>query len=627
MAQWEFYGRATASRKLARLLAIDPAQQGDEPRFFAATGLGGRRGVGKNTLLEHVVAQHGRADRLLVVTLDDFGRDTMAAHEAEALFLATMEETIRERDLDHLCRDLVPRGDKITDAGRLIQIIRHLVYKDMIVALDEVHNILGTRLPSRLMRFIDDQTKACRGILYATGQPPPTGQLVLMGSHQQKFGQLQDAKAPLAGRFRTVQLRPWSLATVMDIAQAHGWDQRPGRFHTLWTAYDGMPREWERFAQSRDAPPELRKWEPPSGDPVRDHAADQDWRRALVRHERAVLERDSRQRWDSKAYVELAKPLIDAIIWMGQNRVPGQVIPGQDIVGGIVREARANEITLDPPLALGDLNDRLEALERDTDIVRQRHHFIGRIPGFARPCWSLNDNATLFQLCIAPDLFPPRYRPATTPPGETDDMIRALETLEGTALERLTAGWLLGHPHVREAYAGAEPAGPKGETQPDIDVLARLKQKATGRGPQDLLVLGNAKRDSREHDVAAFRCVVNGFMARGQIKKDDPEYSPEIARVCQLPHTLIFVSPVFQPNDRERIQAAGHLAFDIGDMATERRNGWPLLHERLEWARTAGPAQEIGMAPPAPPKPRRTEVNRQVEEPQPPDKMDDEPQP
>ena len=616
MAQWEFYGRQAESRKLARLLAIDPDQQRDEPRFFAATGIGGRRGVGKNTLLEHVVAQHGRSDRLLIVTLPDEIDDD----RKPAAFMKAMMTALQEAGMRSLLDDMpamVPY-----DEWGLGQIIEHLVHKDIIVCLDEVHNILGTVIPSVLQRLIDGL-----GSLTIPMDKRARGQLVLMGSHQQKFGRLQDAKAPLAGRFLTMQLRPWSLATVMDIAQAHGWDRRPGRFHTLWTAYDGMPREWERFAQSRDTPPELREWEPPSGDPAMDHAADQDWRRDLVRHEREVLEKYSRQRWDSKAYVELAKPLIDAIIWMGQNREPGQVIPGKDIVGGIVREARANEITLDPPLALGDLNDRLEALERDTDIVRQRHHFIGRIPGSSRPCWSLNDNTTLFQLCIAPDLFPPRYRPAMAPPLETDHAVQALEQMEGKSMERLGAAWLLGHSHVRESYAGAEPAGPKGKTKSDIDVLARIKQKETGLGPQDLLVLGNAKRNSSKHDCRAFQDAVECFMARGRLPKDDPEYSPEIARICQLPHTLVFVSPAFQAADRERIQDAGHLAFDIGDMATERRNGWPFLHERLEWARTAGPAQEIGMAPPAPPKPRRTEVNRQVEEPQPPDKRDDGPQP
>ncbi len=173
------------------------------------------------------------------------------------------------------------------------------------------------------MRFIDDQTKVCRGILYATGQ------LVLMGSHQQKFGQLQNAGAPLQDRFDVLPLLPWSIATVMDIAQAHGWDRRPARFHTLWTAYDGMPREWERFARGPNTPERLRQgWEPPSDDEDQDRAQDELWYKAFVQYERDRIQRYPRQRWDSKAYVELPPALRTAIIWLGAHRDPRTLATG-----------------------------------------------------------------------------------------------------------------------------------------------------------------------------------------------------------------------------------------------------------------------------------------------------------
>ncbi len=73
MAEWEFYGRHTASLDLARRLQIHPDQpyRRTKPARFAAIGIGGRRGIGKNALLEHVAQQHGWQDRLLIVTLND----------------------------------------------------------------------------------------------------------------------------------------------------------------------------------------------------------------------------------------------------------------------------------------------------------------------------------------------------------------------------------------------------------------------------------------------------------------------------------------------------------------------------------------------------------------------------
>ncbi len=276
---------------------------------------------------------------------------------------------------------------------------------------------------------------------------------------------------------------------------------------------------------------------------------------------------------------------------MGANRDPRTLVTAQNIVTGVTNAARHAKITLDPPMpAAGDLGKDLHKLAEDTRIVQKRTRFIGNAGGDPQR-WRLNDSITFFQLALAPDIFVPRYRAARVKPPEVQDMIQALKTLEGTALEHLTSDWLLGHPHVRESYAGANAPSPKGQDQGDIDVLARCKQEADRRSPRDLLILGNAKRNSGEHDVDKFEQGVKGFMAQGTVSKNDPDHviRQEIREMCDLPRTLLFVSPVFMPEDRARIQAAGHLPLDLNDMAAEMRAGWPLLQERLDQARSRYP--------------------------------------
>ncbi len=578
--EWGFYGRQAEIKELARHLQIDPSECPVDRRFFVAVGIAGRRGVGKNTLLERVVNQYGYADRLLVVRLPP-AQATL--DDTYALFLRAFRTAIARHAMTPLLADMPPRDPELVDEGHMADIITHLVHKDIIVCLDEVHTIIGTTMPTILMGLIDDLAS----VNLQPAQRGP-GKLVLMGSHQQKFAQLQAVSEPLHERFDSVQLMPWSVATVMDIARTHGWDRRPRRLHALWTAFDGMPREWERFA--RRGPEHLRQWSALTGDAHRDRADDQAWCQEFVRHERHMLDRYPRRHWDSKAYIELPPSVRDAIIWMGQHRTPGQIIPGRDIVHGVKRTAHQAQITLKPPMPeSGELNMQLEQLDKLTRIVQRRDRFIGRIQGDSIPRWTLNDNTTLFQLAIAPDLFRPRYimNPPKSP--KINDMMRALETLEGESLERFVTAWLGCHPHVMDAHYGALPPAPKGQTLPDIDVLVRLGQSPRGRGPHDLLVLGNAKRDSTLHNAGEFQSIVERFMAQGTTDLNDRNKSVDIEEIRPLPRCLLFVSPIFDPDARSRIQAAGHLAFDLPAMATEIQAGWPRLNAQLATAPLTSP--------------------------------------
>ncbi len=318
MAQWGFYGRQKESRELARYLQLDPAECDPEQRFFVAVGIGGRRGVGKNTLLEHVVAQHGWQDRLLVVTLPAAATDL---RETNARFLQALERGLDQYGMEPLLSDMPPRQPKHADDYQIARVIRHLVRKDIIVCLDEVHAILETDMPTILQVLIDNLSRCT---VPAADRAP--GKLVLMGSHQQKFAQLQNATAPLQDRFDVLPLMPWSIDTVMDIAQVHGWDRRPARFQALWTAYDGMPREWERFARGPNTPERLHQgWEPPSGDEAWDRAQDEIWYKEFVRHERDRIQRIPVSAGTARPISSCRTPCATPSSGWGQTATPGRL--------------------------------------------------------------------------------------------------------------------------------------------------------------------------------------------------------------------------------------------------------------------------------------------------------------
>ena len=69
-----------------------------------------------------------------------------------------------------------------------------------------------------------------------------------MGSHQQKFDAMWESTAPLFQRNDGyIRLHQWKLSTVMEMAAEQGILESPGRFLALWTAFGGMPRNWERY--------------------------------------------------------------------------------------------------------------------------------------------------------------------------------------------------------------------------------------------------------------------------------------------------------------------------------------------------------------------------------------------
>ncbi len=549
--RWGFYGRRTEIEKLKKRLDLDrkPAE-----RCFDAFGIAGRRGIGKNELLAETVRRYGDLQDLLVVELPVKGGE-------HACLQALMSE-INSSGVKHLLQDLPARGEHCMDAFRFADVVRHLLYKGLIVCLDEFHNVRETNLPSALKTMIDRLDSWDGRNLRRNGEPVPTGKLVCMGSHQQHFYRMVQSDQPLHGRIPVqTLLHPWRVPTLMAMAEEHGWMTRPGRFLTLWTAFGGMPRLWHRFVQDKDKTNlhvfPARAAETENEQKVEDRA----WRQEFINAERTLLMNNRADWWDAKAFIELPELMRNIFIWMARH-------PNRKLQVGRVPKALRGDM-MDT-----ELHRTLTDLGWNHAMVRRQ----GRVVDY--PSWVLSDNTTLFQTGVFQDLF--EYGVMFQDDGGDvlpNEPIMALETLEGIMLERLTAGWLEAHPLTQWCETGVSP----GERKGDIDVLARIGPG----GDEDILVLGTAKRKPSDHvsDLDKFSRNIRHFEAWD---------NTEAKELTQLRRCHILISPEFGPGqtgllvaltDRKGRKAPSPLLrMDIPAMARELWKGWPVMQMLLDAA-------------------------------------------
>ena len=574
MAEWGFYGRRQPAAELARLLQLKGSES--ERPAPLAVGLSGRLGVGKTTLLQHVLQRHGAADRMLYVWVPSSEYQTDACYWK---LLKAIKEALQRTDRAALLDDMKPeRG--LADAqapDECSTVIRHLLDKGVIIALDQAHHMLNTGLPAMLESIIQEQRDR------SVGERMP-GRLVLLSSHQQQFPRLQEWRQPLQALVPGLELGPWSLATVMEVARDQGWDRRPDRLLTLWTAHGGLPGGWRRWAQDDALPDQLRQgWDQDADD----SAGDRSWHAAFVSHERQhLLNGNHWQSWNNHPCIELSLQLRAALVWLGTRPDPARPVSTAEL---------ATAITYGYPADLTPAQ-----IQKEVDLLAPELQALARATGMVEACscggddadpteswWRLQDGTALLQLALDPDRDERRRygRRRDYPEGEILKRCgRTLRMLESVALDRLVAGWLQDHPHAaRDDVCWAPPLAPGRDGSLDhVAALARLRPPPVRKlGRPDLLVMAAAHRTGRRHDEAAFRRTVQSFLAADR---------RPFRYLQALPLALLFVAPTFAPDDRERLRAAGHMALNLQDMANEMRAGWPLLQERLEQARQAEPS-------------------------------------
>ena len=440
--RWAFYGRRTELEGLLRAL------RGDR-WFFGA--IRGRRRVGKTELVRRALD--------IIRDEDPDGRQILylqLVDESEA-GMATRFRRAAEADpnLKAAAIDL----DDLQGHHGVANAIGQICATGGIVVLDEFqvcHRGPLRPLASSLQFEVDNLQRRDR-----------RGALILMGSVQTEMEELlHGQRSPLYGRATySLTLRPWRIATTLDVARRHGSDD-PHRFLTLWTLFDGVPKYWRHFAGLGDA---------------LTHQDHDEWTMALANR------------------LFLAP---DALL-----RDEGEVLLGRELERGnlrLLREIVTRRFSTLPRLRrvfpdLPDIEERLDTLVRDLRLVGERMPMFRRNRQAARYVVSdpfLRSWLNVFEAAAGRAELRPAH-------GIDRALLRDVRTLEGYAFEELVGAAShqssrLGADDFPPDRAGRrllEPARSRGRHR---DRLHRVER---GRA-QDPLRVMQAERTRARRDLA-----------------------------------------------------------------------------------------------------------------------------
>ena len=243
--------------------------------------------------------------------------------------------------------------------------------------LDEFHNAYELGLVSEVKLIIDG---------FDWDENPPTGQLLITGSHQQNILAMLRSDAPLYQRVEDViTLPPLSVRSLLEMADDHGWLKYPKRYLTLWTAFGGIPRNWKRFANPNNALGNFREW-----------TNDDAWRTAFVKRELSRVIRKNEERYDSKDFVELAAMPRELLVWMATHKPNGEE---ESKIRQSILDTPPRRTNIDEWEANADTNRAwewaLHVLHSHLDMIEPYQPYGERSKTRS---WRIRDNTTLFQL-------------------------------------------------------------------------------------------------------------------------------------------------------------------------------------------------------------------------------------
>ncbi len=516
MADWRFYGREKELAKIREYI--------DMPDFAAGLILGGR-GIGKTELLRETRGRMGRRARMLIFELKDPALEDPAAANRRLI-----DET--RHILGETASIPPPRPDLFPVSAvygayppqeYFVDLIRHLVHHNVTVCLDEFHMAKPMKLEGGLKLLIDRS--------YSLRGDRPPGKLILMGSHQQQVLDMFRSTEPLHLRATAItRLRQWRMPTLFAMAAEQGFLQRPGRLLSLWCAFGGVPGNWRRFASGEAGQlADFNAWD-----------NDDAWRAAFLDWHRELLQDSPRERFDSKAFIELAPPAREALLWLARRH------PRGTILSRFPAELRS--------LPGNALEDALDMLRDHLGMIERFGPFM--VEGPLR--WRIADNSTLYQIHVHPELFGRSDTGRHGPPGPGGPglPLHRLQTLEGVALERMAAACLSSQPNVTWSAQGVWRNRGAGGSLPDIDVMAT---RGWWNRPGSVLVLGSCKRNAGKHDTDALDRHFDDFLC--EIGGKDG-----VALRTMTREKLLF-SPVFSPEQRDQHAGAGFQSMDMHDMA------------------------------------------------------------
>jgi len=520
---WGFYGREKELEKLDMRLKA--------PKFTARV-VHGRRGVGKTRLLEKAARRcRGSGGRPTVIC------ELPGAPHEDDRALRSLQKVADEVGIDEVFDSLPERQPYHNDGMWFTDVVSHLIRERVNVVLDEFHHAKGT-IDGYVKRMID-------GFRHEepdpdTGIRPDRGTLVVMGSHQQKLHEMLMDSQPLHGRFGPgANLKPWSTATVFEMAAEQGLLARPDRFLTLWTAFGGMPNQWERFVVE----PEFAA--------LRDFGVWPDgraWRRAFIEAQRDWLEKHREDRFDNVAYVEIDERHRDVLLWLARER------PGGARERRFPQEFRERRSP--------GLDGSLKILRDHLGLVEDQDEYQGN--GSQRR-WKLTDPVARFQLDVL-GIGILEGQSASKEGLYGMSPLERLERVEGGGLERLAAETLRALPGARSVMADVrryrDASGkPVDGAAPDMDILVQPYPDA-GRP----MVFGECKRDVRKlFDVDLDAAI-------GRLMNRIPVYG-KTGILHELPRRKLLVAPEIPEDARLTLRSRGagaggnYECMDILDLA------------------------------------------------------------
>ncbi len=504
---WRFYGREKEKDKLMRMLGYDiPAAD----RLFSTHWIKGRRGVGKTELIREVMACSPPHIPVVYHQMNEVSPVSYTLAEMNSDLL----EAAAQNGLPNITQ-ILPPFIPGRDIRHFKNILTTLWRQGAVVVLDEFHHATGTGIPSALKDIIDIAV----GGWGDYGKKHP-GKLVLMGSHQQRVDALFAPDQPLYGLWNGIlPLEPWSLQTVMAMAADHGILANPAKFLTLWTAYDGMPRNWRRYCMDE------------SHAHLHGISDETMWRQEWLRVEQQLLLAGDRERFDDRAFIELQPEHRDLFIWFGKRHPRGLQL-GQ--IPGRFGNAPAKMALLT------FLKERVGLVEKNAPYGKEDE-----------PRWRISDNNTLFQLSVFPEMW--KNVPKEDSPLPEDDEHQVTQArlikLEGTALEQMGSQYLKEFPPAKSlTRAGAWSPLVRG----DVDVFALGKEEGIRT-----FWLGNAKRNPKAHNTVGIKDVYKEFLAAIGEQETRCRY--------------MLISPYFDILTRDKLknEAPGYDIIDIHDMARD----------------------------------------------------------
>ena len=504
--QWQFYGRKGKTRELEARLQFYPRVK----RNFSAIRVRGRRGTGKTVLMQHVQQRCPADLPFIFYEMPDPEREPASVESVNRELLTMAGGLGLEEDMQALLPAIT---EHTTDTFRFMDILKSLMTLGTVVVFDEFHHARKLGLVSYVKQVID------RGH-FPGGRDKYPGRIVLMGSHQQKIDELFTSSAPLYQRVDSyVHLSPWKLPTVMEMAFDQGILFHPGKFLTLWTAYGGMPYNWERYCTDS-------RYEH-----LHSIADETEWRKSFLEVEGAFLTEPG-ERFDARAFIEINPSVRDILLWFGRAKPQG---------------AQLSEL----PRELGTESFKLEAVE----LLRLNLALMDRYGPLLKTDdarWRITDQYTLFQVCVFRELMAGKgdqVRDRLTGNPE----LERLNSLEGHGMETLAEAFLAEQEGVSWHQTNVwHPAVAK---EGDIDIMAADTDSKPIR-----VWLGEAKRNARQLNPTRIRAFQDRFLS---VLGDDREARD--IREGNLQRILF--APVFSRKDHQHFASHGFQAMDIHGMA------------------------------------------------------------